>query len=124
MVAATISIDVPDVSKATVFYTQALGCTALREPSPNWIVIAAGDLEIHLLAKEAGTCPVADGSAARSYERHWTPVHLDFIDDDVPGTVARVVEQGGSHEGGAKGEWGEIAHCADPFGNGFCVIRE
>lgn len=124
MVAASVSIDVPDVSKAAGFYTGALGCRIVREPSPGWVVLAAGSLEIHLLARDAGTPATAGGGTSRSYERHWTPVHLDFIHEDVPGTVGRVVEHGGIHEGGAKGEWGEIAHCADPFGNGFCVIRE
>jgi hypothetical protein len=33
-----------------------------------------------------------------------------------------VLKYGGSHEGGESGEWGSIAYCADPFGNGFCLV--
>ncbi len=49
---------------------------------------------------------------------------MDFLRDDVKDTVAKVKEYGGAHEGGESGDWGEIAYCVDPFGNGFCVIKE
>jgi predicted enzyme related to lactoylglutathione lyase len=34
-----------------------------------------------------------------------------------------ILALGGSHEGGESGDWGSIAYCADPFGNGFCLIK-
>lgn len=124
MVAVSISIDVPELAPAVGFYTNALACTKLRDQPPNSAVVAAGNLEIHLLVKEPGTNPVSNCPAKRSYERHWTPIHLDFLIEDVQGAVTKILEFGGAHEGHEKGEWGEIAYCADPFGNGFCVIRE
>jgi len=124
MAKISIAIDVPDLARATAFYTDALGCEKLREQPPNMVVLSTGGVEIYLLEKASNTNPLPGDSPSRSYERHCTPVHLDFAIADVQGTVARIVESGGSHEGGEKGQWGEIAYCADPFGNGFCVIRE
>jgi predicted enzyme related to lactoylglutathione lyase len=46
------------------------------------------------------------------------------VSDDVAEVVTRVKESGGRHEGGESGDWGAIAYCADPFGNGFCIINE
>jgi predicted enzyme related to lactoylglutathione lyase len=60
----------------------------------------------------------------RNYERHWTPIHLDFLTKDIDVVVERIINHGGVHEGGESGNWGSIAYCADPFGNGFCVINE
>ncbi len=124
MANVSISIDVPDLKQAVDFYTGALGCQ-LRPKQPKFnAVVTAGPVELHLLPNEAGSCPHESAEKGRSYERHWTPVHLDFLVDDVPGTVEKVVGSGGTHEGGEKADWGEIAYCADPFGNGFCIIRE
>jgi hypothetical protein len=30
----------------------------------------------------------------RSYERHWTPVHLDFVVEDIASPVAKAVSAG------------------------------
>ena len=119
----SISIDVPNVEQAITFYTQALGCTGpLKKQGLK--TLNAGNVDLYLLDKEADTCPLPHGDAKRSYERHWTPIHLDFLVDDVAGAVKKIVELGGTSEGGEKGDWGEIAYCSDPFGNGFCLIRE
>ena len=119
----SVSIDVPDVDKAVMFYTQALGCEGPAEKH-GLKTLSAGNVDLYLLDKEEDSCPLPHGGTTRSYGRHWTPIHLDFLIRDVAGTVAKVVELGGSQEGGEKGDWGEIAYCADPFGNGFCIIRE
>ncbi len=117
----SISIDVADMKKAASFYTQALGCTPVR--SANDIsVLTTQNATIYLLRKDPGSNPLPGGQAARSYERHWTPVHLDFVVADVEQSLSRVLEHGGSHEGGDGGDWGAIAYCADPFGNGFCLV--
>lgn len=61
---------------------------------------------------------------ARSYERHWTPVHLDFIVDDLDDAVRRLTALGGSLDRPVKlREYGRIANMADPFGNGFDLIE-
>ncbi len=124
MVEINISIDVPDLALATEFYCQALGCVKLRDQPPDMVVLESENTIVYLLKRTAGTKPLKDALVTRSFDRHWSPVHLDFLIGNVKGTVARIVESGGSCEGGEKGDWGEIAYCAVPFGNGFCVIRE
>ncbi len=122
----SVSIDVPDLEAGTTFYVSALGCTRLRAQGKDMVVLSAGNADIYLMQRSVASNPASAASAdlERTYERHWTPVHLDFLTDDVDGSVARIVLAGGVHEGGEEGDWGAIAHCSDPFGNGFCVIRE
>ncbi|MFI4936040.1 MAG: VOC family protein [Caulobacterales bacterium] len=59
----------------------------------------------------------------RRYERHWTPVHVDFHVDDFEAFLAKAVNAGGKceqkFEGGPRPP---VAFCSDPFGNGFCVL--
>lgn len=90
----------------------------------NMIVLSTDNAEIYLQERKEGTAAVNESDIVRTYERHWTPVHLDFLRQDVSEVVAKVKEFGGQHEGGESGDWGAIAHCVDPFGNGFCIINE
>ncbi len=77
-----INIDVEDVSKAVVFYTAAFGLSVGRRFDAEWVELIGGEAPIYLLGKKAGTAP-APGVAARSYGRHWTPVHLDIAVADL-----------------------------------------
>ena len=74
------------------------------------------------LSATAGT--FAAGEHRRDYKRHWTPVHLDFTVEDIRPMCTSIEEYGGCVEAQSLSEQADIAHCADPFGNGFCVIRE
>ncbi len=123
MTKVSISIDVPDLQEGERFYCQALGCTKLRDQG-NMCVISAGNIDIYLLKKEAGSQSSSTSDATRSFERHWTPIHLDFASDDVEKSVAHVLALGGKVEGQESGDWGAIAYCVDPFGHGFCLINE
>jgi len=116
----SIGIDVAHRRQGTSFYIDALGCEHLRDQEPNMAVLSAGSVEIWLLEKQAGTDPLPNGGSVRVYERHWTPIHLDFRVNDIDATLERVLNNGGSHEKGEKGRW---AFCADPFGNGFCLVQ-
>ena len=87
-------------------------------------VISTENCDIYLQEKEAGTKPIPSEAFERDYDRHWTPIHLDFLTENVDDVVKKVLQLGGQHEGGESGDWGSIAYCADPFGNGFCVINE
>ncbi len=124
MTQISISIDVPDLARATTFYSQALGCEKLRDEPPNITVLSGGNVEIYLLERPVGSKPLPNSEQLRSYDRHWTPIHLDFGVTNLAGSLARVLECGGSHEGSESGKWGSIEYCADPFGNGFCLIQE
>lgn len=118
----SISIDVSDLDKAVTFYVEALGCRKVREQGADMTLLSVENSDIYLLQKAAGTRPFESSDVARDFRRHWTPVHLDFLCENVEEIVSKVVKYGGSHEGGDRGDWGSIAYCADPFGNGFCVI--
>ncbi len=118
----SLSIDVGDIQQAPAFYTQALGCHFKTRYSDDWQVVEFGGLDIHLQEKAAGT--VAAGEHRRDYQRHWTPVHLDFTVDDIRPACDAIEEAGGLVEDQSFSAQADIANCADPFGNGFCVIRE
>jgi len=124
MIKITVSIDVSDLKKAETFYIEALGCKKVRDQGSSMVVLSLENSDLYLQEKAAGTKPLRTSDVVRDYERHWTPVHLDFISDNIDEIVAKIVKLGGSHEGGDSGDWGSIAYCADPFGNGFCVINE
>ena len=124
MIKISVSIDVSNLKQAEIFYIEALGCKKLRDQGADMVVLATDNCDIYLQEKEAGTKPLVSSAVVRDYERHWTPVHLDFLTENIDEVVKKIVQLGGLHEGGESGDWGSIAHCADPFGNGFCVINE
>ena len=87
-------------------------------------ILDAGNVRIYLLEKAEGTIPFKGGTHSRSYDRHWSPVHLDFGTSDIDASIELIEQYGGSVEDRDSGSWGSIAYCADPFGNGFCLINE
>jgi predicted enzyme related to lactoylglutathione lyase len=121
MARVSICIDVPDLSVATAFYCDALGCSVEKQQASH-NTLSAGGVTMQLLLKEAGTAATGNGTCHRTYERHWTPVHLDFAVDDLDATLAAVKRSSGTVESVQRGEWGAAAICADPFGNGFCLV--
>ena len=80
---------------------------------------------LDLLAKPPGTAALPSGTRAlRDYDRHWTPVHLDVVVDDLDAAVRRATDAGAVLERPAEPKaWGRIALLADPFGNGFCLLE-
>lgn len=120
----TVSIDVSNLVQAETFYIDALGCKKRRGHSDGMSVVSTENCDIYLQEKVAGTKPTPSDEIERNYDRHWTPIHLDFLTENVDDVVKKVLQLGGQHEGGENGDWGSIAYCADPFGNGFCVINE
>jgi predicted enzyme related to lactoylglutathione lyase len=124
MIKISVSIDVSNLKKAETFYIEALGCKKVREQGSDMVVLAVDNADLYLQEKKAGTKPLESSNVVRDYKRHWTPVHLDFLCENVDERVSKILELGGLHEGGESGDWGSIAYCADPFGNGFCLINE
>jgi len=123
MIKISVSIDVSNLKQAETFYVEALGCKKVRDQG-SMAVLSVENCDIYLQEKAAGTKPLKSNSVVRDYGRHWTPIHLDFLCENVDEVVEKILKLGGSHEGGESAEWGAIAHCADPFGNGFCLINE
>lgn len=119
-----VNIDVDDLAAAERFYTTAFGLTVGRRFGDGGVVELLGaGAAIYLLHKPAGSTPVPGSPGRRDYARHWTPVHLDFVVDDVDATVARAVAAGAALEHPpASHDWGRAAQLADPWGHGLCVI--
>jgi predicted enzyme related to lactoylglutathione lyase len=120
-----VNIDVDDLEKAIGFYTAALGLRLGRRLFEGSVAEMLGATSIiHLLAKPAGSAAIPGGAQSREYKRHWTPVHLDFVVDDVFGTVERAIGVGAQLEGEILSfAWGRLATMSDPFGHGFCVLQ-
>ena len=117
------NIDVDDLAKATDFYSRALGLRLGRRFDGVAEMVGASSA-VYLLAKGAGSAPVAGGPQRRVYGRHWTPVHLDFVVGDVEAAVQKAQAAGAELEGDIQPhKWGRMANMADPFGHGFCLIQ-
>lgn len=54
MVRVSICIDVPDLSVATAFYCDALGCSVVKQQASH-NTLSAGGVTMQLLLKDAGT---------------------------------------------------------------------
>ena len=119
-----INIDVPDLERAIGFYEQAFGLTLTRRLGPAVAEMSGAQAPIYLLEKAAGTPAAGATRQPRDYARHWTPVHLDVVVDDVDAAVARAVAAGARLEDpAATHAWGRIAHLSDPFGHGICLLQ-
>jgi uncharacterized glyoxalase superfamily protein PhnB len=119
-----VNLDVDDLQKAIDFYTAALGLTVGRRFGIFGVELLGGPTPIHLLVKSSGTRAADSIPQRRSYERHWTPLHLDFVVEKIESAVDRAASAGARLERPiANHEWGKLALMVDPFGHGFCFIQ-
>ncbi len=118
------NIDVDDLERAIEFYGSALGLRLGRRFFGNVAEMLGASSTIYLLAKPSGSAVSPSTPQRRDYQRHWTPVHLDFVVEDIDAAVHRAQAAGAQLEGDIQTHtWGHIANLADPFGNGFCLIE-
>ena len=118
-----VNLDVDDLERAVAFYSGAFDLRTGRRFGPHAVEMLGGTAPIYLLAKKPGSRANA-GPDRRKYERHWTPVHLDFVVDDIDAAVAKALAAGATLEKpAATNKWGKLAVLADPFGHGFCFIE-
>jgi predicted enzyme related to lactoylglutathione lyase len=121
---ALVNIDVENIDRAVAFYVAAFGLTVGRKLGPAIVELRGAGPPIYLLEKGAGTSAGPATDERRRYGRHWTPVHLDFVVADLDAAVAAAVAAGASLEvPAATHAWGRIAHLADPFGHGVCLVE-
>lgn len=115
-----ICIDVDDVDRAIEFYGKGLGLT-VAEHHPEWAHLKLGDQTFWIMK----VLPGPDGPVSRDYRRHWTPVHLDFLVDDIDSAVERALKAGGKldREIERRPERGDMANLSDPSGNGIDLIE-
>lgn len=119
-----VNIDVPELDAAVEFYGRAFGFTVGRRFGRAAVELLGGEVPVYLLKKKVGT-PVSEAtSQVRDYGRHWTPVHLDLVVDDVEVALARAREAGATVEGPVRASsWGKMALLADPWGHGVCLLQ-
>jgi predicted enzyme related to lactoylglutathione lyase len=119
-----INLDVDDLDKAIRFYTSVFGLTIGRRFGAAGVELLGAPVAIYLLLKESGTPAAPSTTQHRSYERHWTPMHLDFVVDDIEVAVEKALSYGARLEQPvATQKWGRLALMADPFGHGFCLVQ-
>jgi len=125
MASVSVSVDVPDLVAAVRFYCSAFGFSKSSEPVPGVVVLRAGNTDICLLEKRAGSRASSCTTETRHYERHWTPVHLDIHVDNLKVALAKALDAGATREQVFENpEHGSVAFCSDPFGHGFCLIEK
>ena len=121
----TVSIDVPTIEEGLDFFGPVFGFSETSRPHPGFAVLSSGEATISLLEKSAGTTPVKDGNDVRRYERHWTPVHIDFRVNDFEETLKKALAAGAtSEEEHRVSGYPPVAFCSDPFGHGFCIVGQ
>lgn len=119
-----VNIDVDDLAKAEAFYSRAFCLEVGRRFGDAGVELLGLDAPIYLLVKAAGSNATPTDEQGRDYARHWTPVHLDFVVDDIDAGMAQAVAAGATLEAPVKSnDWGKLAAMADPFGHGFCLTE-
>ena len=125
MTGIVINIDVPSLKAGIQFYTTAFECDLRRMLFDGAVAeLILGDRPIYLIEQHEGTRPYPGAAKVRSYARHWTPVHLDVVVDDLHPALERAVQAGAFRTGEVStDDWGRLAPLADPFGHGICLVE-
>lgn len=117
-----INVDVPDLARGIAFYRQAFGLAVGRQLGKELVELTGWPVPVFLLQKQSGS--MGAGQSARTYQRHWTPMHLDVVVEDIDAALVRAVAAGARVEQETQiAIWGKLAMLADPFGHGFCLIE-
>ena len=94
-----------------------------RRLTPRWVELAGARIPIFILGNRPERFDAGGVEIAREFTRHWTPVHLDFIVDDLEAWVRRARQAGAVVEREEAYDTFRMANCSDPFGNGFDLIE-
>ncbi len=119
-----VNIDVPKLGPAIKFYSAALGLEHSRTLDGDVAELTGMSSVIYLLQHPPGSASAGTVSETRKYSRHWTPVHIDFVVDNIAEAAKRALEAGASQESECI-EWrgSKCITFSDPFGHGFCLIE-
>ncbi|MBV2359077.1 VOC family protein [Thalassococcus sp. CAU 1522] len=113
------TIDVPALDAGIAFYAGVFGFVETARPLSGYAVLTQGEQRLGIIQKEPGSRPVR----TESEPRHWSPVHLDFHVEDFEAVLKAALAAGAvvdkRFDGGPHPA---VAFCADPFGNGFCIV--
>lgn len=118
-----VNIDVPALAPAIEFYESAVGASLVRVLDDDVAELAYGSATLCLLVKAPGSA-ATPAAQTRDAGRHWTPVHVDFVVDDIDAAVDRALAAGAKRES-ERIEWrgSTCVTFSDPFGHGFCLIE-
>jgi predicted enzyme related to lactoylglutathione lyase len=120
----TINIDVPELDPAIEFYCSALGLSHSRNLDDDVAELTGAPVAIYLLANGKGSVPSISSQDTRRYDRHWMPIHLDFVVNNLAVSTKQAISAGAKQESECiawKGS--KCITFADPFGRGFCLIE-
>ncbi len=124
MAGALINIDVSDIKQAVAFYCDVFGLQVGRRFDEEFVELLGFGVPCYLLQKKPGTASIPVGAHVRDYARHWTPVHLDVVTDDIQAAYQRALAAGAWAESEIKlAPYGKLVLMSDPFGHGFCLIE-
>ena len=119
-----VNIDVDDLERAIRFHVDAFGLRVGRRFGADAVELLGASAPIYLLQKAPGSPATAQSNRLRDYARHWTPVHLDVVVEDIAAAVERATRAGATLEQPIRSQkWGRLALMADPFGHGFCLVQ-
>jgi Glyoxalase-like domain len=119
------SVDVPNLADGVRFYINAFGFSKHTEPVPEVAVLRAGDAQLCLLEKQAGSQPSQFTHETRHNERHWTPGHMNIHVDDLEIALAKDLDADVTQEQIFENpEHGSVAFRSVPFSHGFCLIEK
>lgn len=120
-----LNIDVADLNRAINFYRDAFGLRHARSLFDRAAaeMLGAG-CRIYLIERSGSEPATAVGDGVRTYDRHWTPIHPDFVVGNIEASTACAIAAGAHQETPIRTfEWGKLVTLSDPFGNGFCLIQ-
>lgn len=120
-----VNIDVDDLQQGIAFYKEGLGLRLARRLFDGTVAeMTGGPSTIYLIENAGGSEAIPGTQSRRDYQRHWTPVHLDFVVEDIDAAVRRAESAGARREGDTRVfPWGKLATMSDPFGHGFCLLQ-
>jgi predicted enzyme related to lactoylglutathione lyase len=119
-----INLDVDDIERAVAFYTQAFELRLGRRFDAGFVELLGAEAPLYLLLKASNTEPFAGAGQQRDYGRHWTPLHLDFVVDDLDSALSRALAAGAVLEAAPSAHaYGRLALLHDPFGHGLCLLQ-
>ena len=119
-----VNIDVPELRPAIEFYQAALGLHVARILDDDVAELIGASSVVYLLQKPAASSAAKELAQTRQYARHWTPIHIDFVVNNLEEATRRAVRAGARQETDCV-EWrgSKCITFADPFGHGFCLIQ-
>lgn len=119
-----INIDVPLLEPAIAFYCNAFDLKLERLLDDDVAELTGASTRVYLLQQAEDSIPSGFTSDVRHYQRHWTPIHIDIVVDDLVSAAERVIKAGAKMESECI-EWrgSRCISFADPFGHGFCLIQ-